>query len=75
MNTIISKAEKNSEFCINCAFKIKDESMLRCGFDYFQIPPLERKMPRLSSFEEVAPDHVCLRWRSVADSVLKASSS
>lgn len=48
--------------------------MLRCGFDYFQIPATERRTPKLISFTEVANDHVCVKWSGSSTSVLKAST-
>jgi hypothetical protein len=64
--------EKKSDSCQNCAFTIKDGGILHCGYDYFQIPPLERRTPKLTSFPEVANDNVCIRWSAVGASVLKA---
>ena len=73
MNTITASTEKKSESCQNCGFTIKDGRKLRCGFDYFQIPAPERRTPKLTSFPEVAQDHVCYRWSGVGTSVLKAT--
>lgn len=74
MNTNTTVAEKKSDTCQNCGYTIKDGRKLRCGFDYFQIPAPERRTPKLSSFPEVAIDHVCSRWSGSGASVLKAST-
>lgn len=71
MNTTTGSNEKKSDTCQNCCFTIKDGRKLRCGFDYFQIPALERRTPKLTSFPEVAHDHTCSRWSGVGASVLK----
>lgn len=72
MNTTSASDNKKADSCQNCAFTIKDGGRLRCGHDYFQIPALERRTPKLASFPEVANDHVCTRWSAVVASVLKA---
>lgn len=74
MNTTTAATEKKSDSCQNCAFTIKDGRMLRCGFDYFQIPATERRTPKLISFTEVANEHVCVKWSGSSTSVLKAST-
>jgi hypothetical protein len=71
MNTNTTVAEKKSDNCQSCGYTIKDGRKLRCGFDYFQIPAPERRTPKLTSFPEVAHDHVCEKWSSVGASVLK----
>ena len=63
---------KKPESCQSCGFTIKDGRLLRCGFDYFQIPAPERRTPKLTSFQVVAPDHACPRWSGTGASVLKA---
>lgn len=73
MNTTTSATEKKSDSCQNCGFTIKDGRKLRCGFDYFQIPAPERRTPKLTSFPEVANDHVCSKWSGSGASVLKAA--
>ena len=73
MNTTTAATEKKSDTCQNCGFTIKDGRKLRCGFAYFQIPAPERRTPKLTSFPEVAQDHVCAKWSGVGTSVLKAS--
>ena len=65
MNTTSASDNKKADSCQNCAFTIKDGGRLRCGHDYFQIPALERRTPKLTSFPEVANDHVCTRWSAV----------
>ena len=65
--------EKKPQSCQSCGFIIKDVRKLRCGFDYFQIPAPERRTPKLTSFPEVANDHVCSKWSGSGASVLKAS--
>jgi hypothetical protein len=74
MNTNTTVAEKKSDNCQSCGYTIKDGRKLRCGFDYFQIPAPERRTPKLTSFPEVAQDHVCSRWSGTGASVLKAVS-
>ncbi len=74
MNTNTTVAEKKSDTCQNCGYTIQDGRKLRCGFDYFQIPAPERRTPKLTSFPEVANEHVCQRWSGVGASVLKAST-
>ena len=61
---------KKLESCQGCGFAIGDGRKLRCGFDYFQIPARERRSPKLTTFPEVAIDHVCERWNYVGASVL-----
>lgn len=73
MNTTTVNDSKKPESCQSCGFTIKDGRKLRCGFDYFQIPAPERRTPKLTSFTEVAADHVCGKWSGVGTSVLKAS--
>lgn len=73
MNTTTVNDSKKPESCQSCGFTIKDGRKLRCGFDYFQIPAPERRTPKLTSFTEVATDHVCGKWSGVGTSVLKAS--
>jgi hypothetical protein len=65
MNTTTALTEKKSDACQSCGFTIKDGRKLRCGFDYFQIPAPERRTPKLTSFPEVAPDHLCAKWSGV----------
>jgi hypothetical protein len=72
MNTTTA-AEKKSDTCQNCGFTIKDGRLLRCGFDYFQIPAPERRTPKLTSFPEVTQNHGCYRWSGSGASVLKAA--
>ena len=74
MNTTTANDSKKPESCQSCGFTIKDGRKLRCGFDYFQIPAPERRTHKLTSFTEVAQDHVCNRWSGVGASVLKAAS-
>lgn len=73
MNTTTVNDSKKPESCQNCGFTIKDGRKLRCGFDYFQIPAPERRTPKLTSFTEVANDHLCPKWSGVGASVLKAA--
>ena len=73
MTTTTATAERKPESCQSCGFTINDGRKLRCGFDYFQIPAPERRTPKLTSFPEVANDHVCFRWNGSGASVLKAA--
>lgn len=74
MNMTPKTDNKKPESCQSCGFTIKDGRQLRCGFEYFQIPAPERRTPKLTSFLEVASDHVCPRWSGAGASVLKAVS-
>ena len=47
---------KKSDSCQSCVYTINDGRLLRCGFDYFQVPAPERRTPKLTSFPEVAQD-------------------
>ncbi len=71
MTTTTAADVKKPESCQGCGFTIKDGRKLRCGFDYFQIPAPERRTPKLTSFPEVAHEHVCEKWSSIGASVLK----
>ena len=48
--------------------------MVRCGFDYYQVPAPQRRTPKLTSFPEVAASHSCPRWDPNGSSVLKPSA-
>jgi hypothetical protein len=74
MNTTTVTDIRKPESCQSCGFTIKDGRKLRCGFDYFQIPAPERRTPKLTSFPEVASDHLCTKWSGVGASVLKAAT-
>lgn len=74
MNMTPTTDNKKHESCQSCGFTIKDGRKLRCGFDYFQIPAPERRTPKLTSFLEVASDHVCPHWSGAGASVLKAAT-
>lgn len=74
MNMTPKTDNKKPESCQSCGFTIKDGRKLRCGFEYFQIPAPERRTPKLTSFLEVASDHVCPHWSGAGASVLKAGS-
>jgi len=54
-----------TQVCKNCQYVIQSdsaESGWRCGWEYFQIPPLERKAKRMTEYGEVeATDH-CDKW-------------
>jgi hypothetical protein len=74
MNTTTTQDAKKSESCQSCGYTINDGRLLRCGFDYFQVPAPERRAPKLTSIPEVAQDHVCSRWSGTGASVLKSTS-
>jgi pimeloyl-ACP methyl ester carboxylesterase len=74
MNATSAATEKKSESCQTCALNIKDGRAFRCGFDYFQVPPSQRRPPKLTSFPEVAASHSCPRWDPNGSSVLKPSA-
>jgi len=48
--------------------------VVRCGFDYYQVPAPQRRTPKLTSFPEVAASHSCPRWDPNGSSVLKPSA-
>lgn len=73
MNTTTTANEKKSDSCQSCGYTIKDGRLLRCGYEYFQIPAPARRPPKLTSFPEVANDHVCSKWSGAGASVLKAA--
>ena len=73
MNTTTATDVKKPESCLSCGFTIKDGRRLRCGFDYFQVPAPERRTPKLTSFPEIAADHVCPKWSGLGATVLKAA--
>jgi hypothetical protein len=61
----ISKSTERS--CKNCRYVLLSdtaESGLRCGWDYFQNPPLERKVRRMSQFAELEPVDFCDKWKA-----------
>jgi hypothetical protein len=60
--------------CSNCGFHIKDGRVVRCAFDYYQVPAPQRRTPKLTSFPEVAASHSCPRWDPNGTSVLKPSA-
>jgi hypothetical protein len=72
--TKLEEMKKIDSTCSNCGFHIKDGRIFRCGYDYFQIPPSQRRTPKLTSFPEVAVSHSCPRWDPNGSSVLKPSA-
>jgi hypothetical protein len=61
----ISKSTEQA--CQNCRYVLLSdtaESGLRCGWDYFQNPPLERKVRRMSQFAELEPVDFCDKWKA-----------
>jgi hypothetical protein len=66
--------KKTESTCSNCGFHIKDGRVVRCAFDYYQVPAPQRRTPKLKSFPEVAASHSCPRWDPHGSSVLKPSS-
>ena len=74
MKSTTASEVKKPASCQSCGFTITDGRKLRCGVDYFQIPAPERRTPKLTSFAEVAQDHVCSRWSGAGASVLKSAS-
>jgi hypothetical protein len=66
--------KKTDSTCSNCGFHIKDGRVVRCGFDYYQVPAPQRRTPKLTSFPEVAASHSCPRWDPNGSSVLKPSA-
>jgi hypothetical protein len=65
--------KKTESTCSNCGFHIKDGRVVRCAFDYYQVPAPQRRTPKLTSFPEVAASHSCPRWDPNGSSVLKPS--
>jgi hypothetical protein len=53
--------------CRNCRYVLLSDTAhngLRCGWDYFQVPPLERKVKRMSQFAELEPVDHCDKWEA-----------
>ena len=51
--------------CRNCRYVLLSDTAnngLRCGWDYFQVPPLERRVKRMSQFAELEPVDCCDKW-------------
>lgn len=61
--------------CQTCAFCLKADSatVLRCGLEYFQRPPSERKPARLDQYPAVQADGTCSHWADNASNVLRAT--
>lgn len=57
--------------CSNCGFHVKDGRLVRCGYEYFQIPATQRRAPKLTSLKEVASTDSCPNWDTNGSSVLK----
>lgn len=61
----VSKSPNAS--CSNCRYVLLSDtspSGLRCGWEYFQKPPLERKVRRMSQFAELEPVNWCEKWQA-----------
>jgi hypothetical protein len=54
--------------CLTCAYCLKTDSQspLRCGIQYFQRPPSERKPARLDQYPSVTAIHSCSAWNELA---------
>jgi hypothetical protein len=51
--------------CKSCRFVLLSDSShsgLRCGWEYFQKPPTQRKAERMSHFAELEPISWCGKW-------------
>ncbi len=61
--------------CQTCAYCIKADSatVLRCGLEYFQRPPSERKPVRLDHYPAVKADGMCSHWADNASTVLRTA--
>lgn len=61
--------------CQTCAFCLKADSaaVLRCGLEYFQRSPSERKPIRLDQYPAVQADGKCHHWADSASNVLRAT--
>jgi hypothetical protein len=60
-------SKSNAQSCRNCKFVLlsdTSQSGLRCGWEYFQNPPLERKVKRMSQFAELEPVNWCEKWKA-----------
>ena len=56
------------EQCQNCCFKLQSETAKtgwRCGWNYFQVPAIERKPVKMSIYPEVKLEGHCGYWTSV----------
>lgn len=60
--------------CQTCAYCLKADSatVLRCGIEYFQKPPAERKPVRLDQYPAVQVDGSCPNWADQATSVFRS---
>ena len=51
--------------CKNCAYLLNAASPmdgLRCGYEYFQTPPRDRKVRSLNTYPEVSHQDSCGYW-------------
>lgn len=62
---------KNCQICAYC-LKAESAAVLRCGYEYFQRPPSERKPARLDQYPAVQADDRCPNWADQATSVLRS---
>jgi hypothetical protein len=58
----IARIPSDRDQCECCAYLMRGETGLRCGYRYFQRPAMERKVERLSSFPLVQANQHCARW-------------
>ena len=61
--------------CQTCAYSLKADSSveLRCGREYFQRPPSERKPTRLDQYPPVQVDGTCPNWADHAKTVFRST--
>lgn len=59
--------------CQNCTYCLKTESpvMFRCGFEYFQKPPSERRPERLDHYPQVDALGTCAKWADEVNPLLR----
>ena len=59
--------------CDRCAFVMLSDSSVsgfRCGHEYFQASPQDRKPLKMDHYPEVQPLYSCVNWNNKADRIL-----
>lgn len=63
----------NAQRCEHCIFMMPSYSAstrYRCGFQYFQLPLIERKLKTMSHYPEVELSDSCKKWRNSTRSTM-----
>ena len=58
-------ANQTIHICHSCQYAMPSETSttgLRCGYQYFLIHPLLRKLTRMDHFPEVSEIYACAQW-------------